>query len=50
MKNWEYTTEGEIGGPRFDCGEVSNFDMMAEYLEPEESATLFIMVLGSRSA
>ena len=45
-----YTTEGEIGGPRFDCGEVSNLDMIAEYFDPEESATFFIIAFGSRSA
>lgn len=44
------TTEGEIGGPRFEYGEVSNLDMMSEYLDPEESATFFMIVAGSRSA
>jgi hypothetical protein len=44
------TTEGEIGGPRFEWGEVSNLDMISEYFDPEESATFFMIVEGSRSA
>lgn len=48
--NGDDTTDGEIGGPRFDCGEVSNLEMISEYLDPDESATFFIIVAGSRSA
>jgi hypothetical protein len=44
------TTLGLIAGPRLDCGEVSNFDMTWEYFDPLESATLFMIVAGSRSA
>jgi hypothetical protein len=44
------TTEGEIGGPRFVWGTVSNLDLSSEYFEPDESATLFMIVAGSRSA
>ena len=44
------TTDGEIGGPRFDCGDVSNLDMTSEYFEPLASATFFMIVAGSRSA
>ena len=44
------TTEGEIGGPRFERGEVSNLDMISEYFDPEESATFLMIVAGSISA
>jgi len=46
----ESTTEGEIGGPRFEWGEVSNLDMISEYFDPEESATFLMIVAGSISA
>jgi hypothetical protein len=43
------TTDGEIGGPRFGCDEVSNLLITCEYFEPDESATLFMIVAWSRS-
>ena len=51
MGGGEGTTEGETAGARLViCGELSNLDIIAAYFEPDESATFFMIALGSKSA
>lgn len=39
-----------MGGPALVLGEASNLDFSSEYFDPDESATLFMIVAGSKSA